>query len=360
MKKVLFIVGSALGHVGRSMRIAQALLSKYEMSICFTGADSISFMKRWPIDGVSLLELPSNMVEDYGLSFAKSLEAVFHKIKPDLICCDITPLPWLSLVRFPKIPQVYITNYFVTHIGEFPTVQDQMFEKTGSIWNWLRKKRGLSPLRTARDLYEKDVVILLDPQDIIPDRERMPSNFKIAGPCTWEPPVDIPSELRERQNLMYISLGSTRNNTLPDELIRTISSIVGLSDIVESKASLRHSRASSITKLSYDWLPGRKVLKRSIFAMTHGGTGSAYQALELGVPVGCWPNHQNHKILGLRLEKMNLGVVFTANNWKKKIGQFEMKWPKMVKRAREISNSLRLVDGPTNAARAIAKLMEMR
>ena len=42
--------------------------------------------------------------------------------------------------------------------------------------------------------------------------------------------------------------------------------------------------------------------------ISHGGTGSTYQAIQAGISVICYPNHTNHLILANLIEKLGLGL----------------------------------------------------
>lgn len=57
----------------------------------------------------------------------------------------------------------------------------------------------------------------------------------------------------------------------------------------------------------------------SLCPETQGGAGSTYQALQAGVPVGCWPFHWNHVILSRHLEAMGVGLLIIKNEWRNQI-----------------------------------------
>jgi len=75
--------------------------------------------------------------------------------------------------------------------------------------------------------------------------------------------------------------------------------------VASTKGSDDHTRVS--VPISYHAnLPGSEVLKRSSLAITQGGAGSSYQALGAKVPLGIWPAHRNHQLLGERLTQLGL------------------------------------------------------
>ena len=160
------------------------------------------------------------------------------------------------------------------------------------------------PLDSARQLYEKDLVLLADPPALIPPAARVPDHYRIVGPCFWEPDIPLPHELESLHNILFVSMGSTAADMIPTRLIEVLA------------AQMRPDAVIGVGKLStdyknmkcYSFLPNSKLLQRAVFAVTHGGTGSVYQALAHAVPVGCWPRHVNHRILGRRLEKLGFGI----------------------------------------------------
>ena len=64
-----------------------------------------------------------------------------------------------------------------------------------------------------------------------------------------------------------------------------------------------------IQHLVYSWLPASRVLSKSKFVITQGGAGSSYQAMALGIPIGVWPTHRNHELLGLILQDYGCGML---------------------------------------------------
>ena len=90
MKKVLFVVGPALGHAGRSLVIGNALAATAQLQVYFTCV-SPGWGEKIILEKFHFYKLPFNQ---YGNTlFADALESVISQLKPDLICLDITPLP---------------------------------------------------------------------------------------------------------------------------------------------------------------------------------------------------------------------------------------------------------------------------
>jgi UDP-N-acetylglucosamine:LPS N-acetylglucosamine transferase len=62
----------------------------------------------------------------------------------------------------------------------------------------------------------------------------------------------------------------------------------------------------------FDYLDLGPLLDRSALMVCQGGTGTAYAALEAGVPVVTIPSHRNHEILGRLIEQRGFGVCWSG------------------------------------------------
>ena len=352
--KILFVVGPALGHAARAVNLARGLRRRgYE--IHFAGADTRKLTQE-----VVGSEFPLHRLAgmDYAadVSFSNALTHCMERLLPSAICYDLSPLPWLAqLARFP-VPEVYITNAFLTRLGQDRTFQDAMFAKHATRWNRLRAQRGIPPLTDGRALYERDLVLLADPPDLLAGRA-LPAHYRVIGPCSWNPPTALPDEIHPMQHILYISMGSTGRRTLPEALVHRLAEELACPHIVavEGEETLKR-----LTDYSYARLPGSAVLERAGFALTQGGTGSVYQALEKGVPVGCWPHDHNHQVFGRWVEQKGLAVLFEPESWETKIDGLREQLPQLTARARALARSLDALDGNFEASEHIDTLLRNR
>jgi len=353
VKKVLFVVGPALGHVGRSLMIARALSTCSTIHISFACVQP-GYGSRLLYGEYPFIELPYEERGD--TDFANRFEAELAKLAPDLICLDLTPT-WLRFVRFPSIPIVYLTNFFLTKLGSGVTVQDQMFLKRAEKWNAERVGRGMEPLIESRSLYERDAVLLCDPSSMMPYQTNLPGHYHIVGPCVWESEIPCPSELDDLQSLLVISLGSTGTISLPIRFVEALADLLQTSNIVwvggQDRAAWNLGRRRH---LSYRWLPTQQILPISAFVITHGGAGSTYQALMYGVAVAVWPSHNNQKILGQVLEESGSGVLL-GERPSEKLTLIGARLESMRCASRDIAKSLEGVSGPENAAAYILSML---
>ena len=353
-KKVLFIVGPALGHVGRSQVIAAALCARTSLQICFAGVTP-GYGEQVIQDKFPFYKLPFGDRGD--LMFAQALESLLAQLAPDLICLDLTPIPWLNLVRFPDIRQVYITNFFLTHLCDYPTVQMSLFDRTGDQINRARIDRGLGTIFNVKDLYDRNAVLLCDPPELVRAQNAVPTHYHTVGPCTWEPEpeLELPETLNHIDNALFISFGSTGKRPLSVSHAECIATAVGARDIVWLSNPAHNKVQTSLTNHhAYSWLPSSQVLDRSRFVITHGGAGSTYQALAHGTPVGIWPSHKNQTILGSVIQDLGCGRLL--EDAAETTDDLAQNFDSMKSSSRILAETLKNINGPKNAA---DKIMDM-
>jgi UDP:flavonoid glycosyltransferase YjiC (YdhE family) len=312
--KVVFVVGPALGHVGRALNVAKALRELQPCEIVFVGTNPGKYLEKYVSpNGFKIVPLGGND-QPTPYEYANRLESALSALNPAAIVFDLSPYPWLLLAHIPPVPQVYLTNYFVTRMGSQTTSQDQVFAANKSDINVARKRADLPILGSVRDLYEKDRVILADPRELLPHADALPENYTLAGAIWWEPESDLPEALESLDNILFISLGSTGVD-VPHRIIDKIATCLDIRQVViVSTREATDTTPISVPISYYRSLPGSRVLERSAFAITQGGAGSCYQALSACVPMGIWPAHLNHYLLGKRLEELGVGFLLDADS----------------------------------------------
>ena len=337
MKKVLIVVGEFLGHWGRSLLIAEALRQDKSVEIVFAGRDSAGNLRNLTKQySFRMISLGADQNKDL-LVFADRLEVVMQQEQPDLIVLDIGLIPWAIYVRFPDTPVAAISQYFLTSLCSEITLQRSNFAKNKNQWNQIRSARGLDPLESADEIFGNSLILLADPNAIVPHSEKMPDNYKVVGAIVWEPPVDLPPELEDAENILYVSIGSS-GEEVPSRILEALMEVLGASKVIIAHPSpLAFSGIRHPAFQKYNWLPGKKILSRSRFAVTQGGAGSTYQALQTNVPVGCWPFHRNHLILSRHLEAVGAGLYINKNEWRNHIELIGQRYQDMVDSVSELN-----------------------
>lgn len=353
-KTILFVVGPALGHVGRSLSIATALFSIGQFNVLFAG------VKQGYGEDIISRVFPFHTLsneDDGGVCFADELELLVNSAHPDLICLDLTPIPWLTQFRFPDIPTVYLTNYFLTKQCLSTTFQELQFRDLGQRLNAVRESRGLAPIQDIKQVYDKDLVICCDPSSLVLPAKTLPSNYHVVGPCLWEPEMELPDKLEKMNDFLFISFGSTGRRPIPHSFVEGIAAGLDTKNIVWLGNRHLHEkvRQGAFVHHYYSWLPSSQVLSRSKFVITQGGAGSTYQAISHGCPTGVWSNHLNQKLMGLLIQDFGCGALldevldpaaFIADCFSP-----------MQSYSRNMARNLEGVDGPGNAAELVMELL---
>lgn len=356
-KKILFITGVALGHVGRCLTIANEVNK--------TGGILIKFACIYPGHGNKLItgKFPVYNIpykERGDLIFAESLETCINSFQPDAIVLDLSPVPWLYQTKLPKIPTAYITNFFLTKSETKTTTQDIWFKKNEAMCNNSRKLRGMQKINNVRDLYEVDSVILADPTYFERTYTSYSNRHKFVGSCTWEP-QNIPLDFcLKNKKIIYVSLGSTGTKLDFSASIAIIAQELEVKHIiyVTSNSAAKTQEVDGLIYHYYNKITASKILPFSELAITQGGAGSTYQALGHGIPVATYPSHINHRILAQHIHNSGMGFILSP----------KQKKTSLIKTIRNLASlkcyihsnieSLSLTDGPHLAAQHVLKLLD--
>lgn len=321
--RVAFVVGHALGHVGRALNVAKALrASRQSCDITFVGNNPGRHFERYVSpEGFAAVPIGS-ATEPSPHTYASLLADILSNVNPDVLVYDLSPFPWLLLTGALPIPQAYLTNYFVTRMGDESTAQDMTFAANESRINAARQRLGLPLLTSVRELYEKDRVILADPPQLLPDATALPASYTLAGAIWWAPEVELPADLREMRDILYVSLGSTGAHIPRRTLAGIAARLHATHVVVTSTKRPPDDAAVSVPVSYYSSLPGDKVLARSMLAITQGGAGSCYQALSAGVPLGISPSYHNHDLLAKRLAQLGLAFMLDRDTMEAALEKF--------------------------------------
>lgn len=300
---ILWVVGPALGHISRCFSIATILKEKYATDSVFVCSDRKGFLNKIVAPHFKTLCLETQRTEY--LQFALEIENLISNLRPCVVCYDLTPIPWLVAHSFPKLPTVYITNFFLTDISNTTTVQIKKWEQQKDKINKQRKEKSLATLAHIKDSYNQTLTILCDPPELL-GKLPIPKRCSVVGSCAWEPNINIPKELENKEDILLISWGSTGGKLPGMPWLKKVAARAGCSHIVGVGSILANSETKGI--LWYDQLPLLKVLEKVNLVISQGGTGSTYQALSKGIPTLCVPNHHNQLILAQIIENKGLGL----------------------------------------------------
>lgn len=289
--------------------------------------------------------------------FADALERAMDRSDPDLICLDLSPVPWLYLVRFPPVPRAYVTNFFLTKLLAAETFQDLDLRENSADWNHRRRRRQLPELHDAKELYDANAVLLSDPPELVPREVRVEEPYRVVGPCIWQPVGSLPAPLIETRRLLLLTFGSTGSRLLPGDVAEKLRRALGCDTSVwlasKSPGGEREDHGGHV----FSGVPMAPVLQRSVLAVTQGGAGSTYAALLQGVPVAVWPSHRNHELLAEMLARAGVGIL-AAELAALEPSEIRREVARMQRKLSEISTTTR-GDLSAPAARAAAALLSM-
>ena len=350
-KKILFITALALGHIGRCLVIANKISknSKIYFSGPSNGLAEKIISNKYPFIKIEY-QKPGD------LCFANNLLNIIQNLKPDVICLDITPLPWLKYVNITGIPQIFITNFFLTQLGTRKTLQDIYFEQHINDINLFREKEKLTLWNNAREMYEGEKVILCDPPFLLSQEIKIPSHYHMVGPCCWEPDMPLPVELEKEENLLLLSFGSSGTVPISPLIIEELAESLNINTVLWMGGNQHNIEQNNlkIKQLYYPWLPASKILPKTMLVVSHGGAGSSYQAMMHGLPVGIWASHKNQTILGEILVEYGCGI-FIEQLVKEK--QISMNINILQNKCNQFQDLILSSDGPCTAAKIISRYL---
>jgi len=316
MKEICILSGPALGHVSRLYKVAECIREYGEVAVHFLIPERCAFADQI-LAGKFTYTLLADGGEDSLDSaerFAVAVERHFSLNQYHMIMLDANPMLWFSLINFPDVPRVFITNAFLTAIHAADTVQSRFFAKRGAQLNELRLKRGIAPLSSAYDLYEADKVLLADPLPLVEHLGARPKHYIACGPCSWEFSGVLPAELAGLDSLMLLSMGSTGPSEINSAILKKVRDVTRSRSMVYAGSRAGSREIREIVDFAYDWLPLSQLISRCVAVVSQGGAGSSYQALLLGSPLLVIGRHQNHLILADILQDMGLALRLDSPN----------------------------------------------
>lgn len=356
MKRVALLSGPVLGHAARDFLIAEAL--------CESGAFNVTFVT--PLQSAHLERLCDGRHEIVNLqatpgegrpswaAMADALDDLFDARTFDVVVHDLCPVQWLSAARFPDCPRVNVTNVFLTRYGRAETFQTERFRSEGDAINALRRARGLSRVEDVFDFYDADLVLLTDPRVLAERLGELAPNHLVCGPISLRETSPLPEALVGLDRVLLISMGSTGVHGVPTGMLAAIRDATGSASVVYVGGNADRFRPDPAIDFAFDWLPIEPLLHRTRAVVTHGGSGSTYQALTHGRPVLVLPDHRNQALLGELLEAQGAGCLLGQDTWRDKVSRADFAVMQM--RAADFIPGAGDEDSAKLAARAIAEI----
>lgn len=347
MKILFFAEAVSFAHTGRPLVLArwakengiEAHFASSEEGIRKTNANSFG-LKTHP-----LYTIDGNLFYDranHGKFFYQKNElkkyiaeevALIKTIRPDLIVSDfrltsaisaeITGKPLLNLsnsywspnysCKFPApdsgifglLPKS--TPEFILHI-----IRQGAFKFFGRELNQIRKQFGLKKRDDFRKLYTDGTFTAYMDLPNFSKIDQLPENHFFLGPVIWSPEVSAKTEALKDKNNVYISMGSSGNNSILPQIINSVLKnnlnviISGLSEVEKKQliADIPELIGRSIIK---PLIPAEEILPFCNLTICHGGSGTVYQSIAGGTPVLCFPKNPDQSLVSMSVVENNIG-----------------------------------------------------
>lgn len=359
MKKIAFIAGPALGHVGRLINIAKSISSTGSTEIHCISPDLDGYAKTLfgPVFKTFLITIKNGDFLQKAESFGLAATKILNDNKYDLIVYDGNPLLWLTLVDFKGVPTVCITNTFLTQYSSDTPVQVTLFRKHKNRINKYRTKYHLTELKSCYELYEADLVLLADPTCIVELLiSELPNNYRQIGACVWESSQDFPKALEQFHDILLLSMGSTGPFAIDTTIFGALKRLVQSNTTVYAGNRADSLRQHIDLDMDFEWLPLGEVLKRTKAVVSQGGVGSTYQALQMGIPTFILPGHKNHQIFGDLIAKLGVGMCIGEEASSHSLLKFN--FVDMQSAAIELSKQMKKENGIEMAALSIVEMLK--
>jgi MGT family glycosyltransferase len=180
----------------------------------------------------------------------------------------------------------------------------------------LRARLSLPPIGGATEMLAGPPVLLyLTAEPFEYPRSDWPSNVRMVGPMSWDPPADRPawlsaiegplvlvstsSEFQDDGRLVAVALEALAEEELT--VLATLPSADSPSVPVPANARLER------------FVPHGPVLERAVCAITHGGMGVTQKAIAAGVPVCVVPFGRDQLEVARRVEVCGAGSRLPAS-----------------------------------------------
>lgn len=320
-KKILLMAHDVtLAHLGRPLRLSEGLIADGHDVTLAASAESARFLKNFPgrvhtLAPTGKARFIDNLAKgrpvfdfDTLKRFAEEDEALLAALRPDAVIGDFR----LSLsvsARRAGVPYATITNaywhpalrpHFI--VPDLPMVRFLGLRLSQSLFdlarpfafayharpmNALRRHYGMAPLgNDLRRIYtDADLALLSDIPASYGLTQDSIQGAIFAGPLTWSPDIPLPewwNRLDPQRPTVYVTLGSSGDPALLPRLVGYLSQLD-----VQLIVSTAGAGAPPLNDRVFcaDYLPGDLAAARSSVVVCNGGSPTAYQALQKGVPV---------------------------------------------------------------------------
>jgi MGT family glycosyltransferase len=265
---------------------------------------------------------------------ARDLEDAIAATRPDALIVDILAWgalaaaegwggPWAGscpfLLPIPSRSGPPAGPGFRPSEGPLGKLRDRLAESltevgfdrlAGSRLTQVRAEVGLSRLSHARELYTRAPLHLyMTARPFEYRRDDWPDSIVMVGPCSWEPPGELPEALAAVEEPLVLVTTSTEFQDDGRLVEVALEALAGepVHVVATVPAAPRPELEAPANATLLPFAPHTPILRRAVCAITHGGMGATQKALSLGVPVCAVPFGRDQFEVARRVEVTEAG-----------------------------------------------------
>lgn len=348
--KAFFFNLPAHGHVNPTLPLAKEIIrigdtvtyynfNEFQEKIEKSGA---SFRKYPAIEKYKLFEAENPFELAFSLwqateDFIPLLISEIEREPPDYIIHDSLCIWGWAIAKIFGIPAICSTTTFALNMNVFRSVSNFPWTGIQNFWegrkfvfptiqlmNKLQKRYKL-PKRNLLDSVTNvsDLNIVYTSREFQPESDSFPGSYFFVGPSVpnAQDTSDFPMEKLEGKPVIYISLGTLRNNRL-DFFNLCINAFKDLPFIfvlsVGNRVDMSQIVTTPVNFIIRNSVPQIEILKKASLFITHGGMNSANEGLYFGVPLLAFPQTSEQAMVARRVEQLGAGLMLKEKDLSEK------------------------------------------
>lgn len=351
-KRILFIPEAVTyAHVGRLLALAGSLNPQNYEAVFASGPQYQRLIEK---AGFKFYPIPTISSEEFLYcldrirfpytyqelkEYVEAELGLFKELSPDLIVgdfrlslgisCDCSGIPYANLVNAYWSPyykkRFSLPDYPIKRIlGEgfsewlFSILKVYFLNQQTKHFNKLRRNYGLSAIGDLRYVYCYGTYTLYpDIPSLFPlEGFPPPCNHFYLGPILYQPDIALPSwwsELTQDKPLIYITMGSSGDDSLYEEILTAFQDLPAIACVATSgRIKIKDTAGRNIFWAEY--LPGIELASRASLVICNGGAGSVYQALAFGVPILAFPRNMDQFLFMAQVQAQGAGLFIRKRN----------------------------------------------
>lgn len=251
------------------------------------------------------------------------------------------------------------------------TVEMAVFDNVMSTFLKRSKQFGLQKQVTATNcLAGTDLTLLADIPEYFPVRT-LPKHYHFVGPMVWSGRAEIPewwsafASAEDTRPFVYVCMGTTALPALFETVFAMMDSL-GMRGVITTGGQYCELPEDHPDIKVVTFIDGELVLDKSAVVICHGGNGTIYQALGVGVPVVGIPTIPDQHFNMRRVEALGVGITVAAKEFVQRPAvlseavQKVLQLPQYTDNARQFASLLSRYTAPQTAAALIEGMVAER